>query len=41
MVKKFLDRFVERNRKRQIKHNLELKKILKRNLDKLHVKLKG
>ena len=37
-AKKLLERFTKKNCKKQIKKNLELKKVIKRKSDKLHVK---
>ena len=41
MIKKCLELFTKKNSKKQIKKNLERKKVIKRKDNKLHVKWKG
>ena len=40
-VKKLLERFTKKNSKKEIKHSLELKKVIKRKGDQLYAKWKG
>ena len=40
-VKELLERFTKKNSKKEIKHSLELKKVIKRKGDQLYAKWKG
>ena len=41
MVKKLIERLIKNNYRKQRKQSLKLKKVIKKNGDKLHVKWKG